>query len=238
MGLTRLAISRPVAIIMLISAFVVMGFLSYLKMPAELNPQVDFPRITITTTFAGTNPNNMETLITKPIEDSISGVSGIKQITSTSEDGVSVVSVEFFFGTDLNQADADVIQKVDAIRKLLPIASDAPSVLKADTSSQPVMYYAMESDSRTQTELRSLAQNVVQQALEQAPSVGNVTIIGGDVREITVTAYPDRLASLGITTTDLANALNNANLTVASGFIQKGNLYDNVRVLARVLKHR
>src|ERR1700749_1673593 len=109
MGLTRLAIARPVAILMLVGAFIVLGLISYFKLPAELNPQVDFPSVTITTTYAGTNPQEMETLITKPIEDSISGVSGIKQITSSSQQGISVVNVQFFFGTDLNNADADVI---------------------------------------------------------------------------------------------------------------------------------
>ena len=85
MGVTRLAIRRPIAILMFVMAFVVLGLLSYMKLPAELNPNVDFGVISISTTYAGTNPQEMETLITKPIEDSISGVSGLKQISSTSK---------------------------------------------------------------------------------------------------------------------------------------------------------
>ena len=93
MGATRLAINRPIAILMVVAAFLVLGFVSYLRLPAELNPKVDFPVVSVNTTYAGTNPQEMETLITKPIEDSISGVSGLKQIDSTSQSGVSVVTV-------------------------------------------------------------------------------------------------------------------------------------------------
>ena len=84
MGLTRLAISRPVVILMMVSAFLVLGIISYFKLPAELNPKVDFPRVTVRTTYAGTNPQEMETLVTKPIEDAISGVSGVQEIDSYS----------------------------------------------------------------------------------------------------------------------------------------------------------
>ena len=186
MGLTRLAIARPVVILMMVAAFLVLGLVGYSRLPAELNPKVDFPRVTVRTTYAGTNPQEMETLITKPIEDAISGVSGIQQITSHSEQGTSTVSIQFYFGTDLNTATADVIQKVDAIRKLLPTDADSPAVLKADTSGQPVMHIAMQSKTRPQRELQSLATNVVQPALEQATDVGSVNVAQGAQREIRV----------------------------------------------------
>src|ERR1700712_4018002 len=126
MGVTRLAINRPIAILMIVAAFLVLGIVSYLRLPAELNPKVDFPVVSVNTTYAGTNPQEMGTLITKPIEDSISGVSGLKQIDSTSQSGVSIVRCTFYFGTDLDTAAADVRQKVDAVRKRLPINADSP----------------------------------------------------------------------------------------------------------------
>jgi HAE1 family hydrophobic/amphiphilic exporter-1 len=216
---------------MMVAAFIVLGILAYFKLPAELNPKVDFQAITITTTYTGTNPQEMETLITKPIEDAISGVSGIKQITSTSAQGVSVVNIQFYFGSDLDSAAADVIQKIDAIRKILPTDADSPSVLKADTSSQPVIYYSMMSDTRSPRDLRSLATQFVQPLIAQAPSVGNVTIAGGDVREIRVAARPDRLQAYGITISQLATALRNANVNASTGYIQRGDQFFNVRLL-------
>ncbi|MGI4790784.1 MAG: efflux RND transporter permease subunit [Janthinobacterium lividum] len=231
MGLTRLAISRPVVILMMVAAFLVLGIIAYFKLPAELNPQVDFPRVTVRTTYAGTNPQEMETLVTKPIEDAISGVSGVQEIDSYSEQGVSTVSIQFFFGTNLDTADADVIQKVDAIRKSLPTASDSPAVLKADTSGQPVMHIAMQSSKRPERELQSLATNIVQPALEQATDVGTVSIAQGALREIRVSVPASRLAAYGITISQLAQAIGNANVNVASGFIQSGSQYYNVRLI-------
>ena len=231
MGLTRLAIARPVVILMMVAAFLVLGLISYFKLPAELNPQVDFPRVTVRTTYAGTNPQEMETLVTKPIEDAISGVSGVQEIDSYSEQGVSTVSIQFFFGTNLDTADADVIQKVDAIRKNLPTASDSPAVLKADTSGQPVMHIAMQSKRRSERELQSLATNIVQPALEQATDVGTVSIAQGSLREIRVSVPASRLAAYGITISQLAQAIGNANVNVASGFIQSGSSYYNVRLI-------
>jgi HAE1 family hydrophobic/amphiphilic exporter-1 len=231
MTLTKLAIARPVAILMLIGAFVVLGLVGYFNLPAELNPQVDFPTVSIVTTYAGTNPQQMETLITKPLEDSVSGVSGIKQISSTSQQGISTITIQFFFGTNLDTADNDVIQKVDAIRKELPIDSDAPAVQKRDTSSQPVLYVQMLSNARPTSELQSMANNIVLPYLEQAPDVGGVTIYGGTAREIRVSVSQSRLAALGITLSDLATAIGASNVNVPGGFVQKGQEYYNVRVI-------
>src|SRR6476469_6872589 len=110
MGITRLAINRPIAILMLMLALIILGLFSYAKMPVELSPKVDFGFVSVSTSYPGTNPQEMETLITKPIEDSISGVSGLRQISSTSQQGVSTVSCQFFIGTDLNVSAADVRQ--------------------------------------------------------------------------------------------------------------------------------
>jgi HAE1 family hydrophobic/amphiphilic exporter-1 len=230
MGVTRLAINRPIAILMIVAAFLVLGVVSYLRLPAELNPKVDFPVVSINTTYAGTNPQEMETLITKPIEDSISGVSGLKQIDSTSQSGVSVVRCTFYFGTNLDTASAEVRQKVDAVRKKLPINADSPSVAKQDNSSQPIMYIAMKGN-RSPRELRVLADNVVSERLQQAPDVSAVNVFGGDQREIRVAVRSDRLAAYGVTIGQVAQAINNANQNVSAGYIQTSTQYASIRFL-------
>ena len=230
MGVTRLAIRRPIAILMLVLAFVVLGLISYQRLPSELNPKVDFGVITVQTTYPGTNPQEMETLITKPIEDSISGVSGLKQISSTSQQGVSTVSCQFFIGTDLNVSAADVRQKVDAVRQKLPTEANSPVVSKRDTSSQPVMYIAMHGGDSSR-QLRVLADNVVSESLQQAPDVAAVDVFGGDVREIRIAVNRDRLTAYGITISQLANAIHQANTNIAAGYIQTDSVYESIRFL-------
>jgi HAE1 family hydrophobic/amphiphilic exporter-1 len=231
MQLTRLAIARPVAILMIVGAFIVLGIISYAMLPAELNPQVDFPEIDVYTTYTGTSPQEMETLVTKPIEDSISGVSGVQQINSSSQQGVSLVRIQFYFGTNLDSADAEVIQKVDAIRSALPTDAGSPSVLKQDSSSEPVMYLAMESNKESLIDLNRLATNVVQPQLEQATDVSSISVYGGETREILVQVPQDRLAAYGATIHDLSTAVQNANVNEASGFIQKDSQFYDVRLV-------
>jgi len=230
MGVTRLAINRPIAILMIVAAFLVLGLVSYLRLPAELNPKVDFPVVSINTTYAGTNPQEMETLVTKPIEDSISGVSGLKQIDSTSQSGVSVVRCTFFFGTNLDTAAADVRQKVDAVRKRLPINADSPSVAKQDNSSQPIMYIAMKGK-ESPRDLRVLADNIVSERLQQAPDVSAVNVTGGEQREIRVAVRSERLEAYGLTIGQLATIIDNANQNVSAGYIQTSTRYSSIRFL-------
>ena len=232
MGLTRLAINRPIAILMIVAAFVVLGLVSYFKLPAELNPKVDFPVVSVNTTYAGTNPQEMETLITKPIEDSISGVSGLKEISSTSQSGVSVVRCTFFFGTDLDTAAADVRQKVDAVRKRLPTDADSPSVAKQDNASQPILYIAMQGEDPRA--LRVLADNVVSERLQQAPDVSAVNVYGGEQREIRVAVRSDRLAAYGVTIGQIASAISQANQNVSAGYIQTDRQYASIRFLGEL----
>lgn len=230
MGVTRLAINRPIAIIMMVTALLVLGIFSYFKLPAELNPKVDFGVISIVTTYPGTSPQEIETLITKPIEDSISGVSGLKQITSTSQEGVSSIQCQFFIGTDLDTAAADLRQKVDAARRLLPTDADSPSISKRDTAAQPVMYLTMVGGNSSR-QLRVLADNIVVQSLEQAPDVASVSVFGGDQREIQVSVHRDQLAAYGITIAQLATAIQNANRNVSAGYIQTQGQYSSIRFI-------
>ncbi|MGO8671077.1 MAG: efflux RND transporter permease subunit [Capsulimonadaceae bacterium] len=230
MWVTRLAITRPIAILMMVFAFLTLGFISYMRLPAELNPNVDFGVVSVVTTYPGTNPQEMETLITKPIEDSISSVSGLKELDSTSQEGISTIRCQLYIGTNVDAAAADIRDKVDAVRQQLPTAANSPVVNKQDSSSQPVMYLAM-SGNRTSEQLRTLADNVVSERLAQAPDVSSVTVFGGDQREIHVDVLRDRLEAYGITISDLLNSIEASNVNVAAGYIQKNDLYASVRFI-------
>ena len=230
MNMTRLSIRRPIGIIMLVGASLILGMLSYFKLPAELNPSMDFPTVTITTTYPGTNPQEMETLVTKPIEDAISGVTSLKQISSTSQAGTSVITCTFYFGTNLDTASANVRQKVDGVRQQLPSDVNSPSVDKENTSAKPVMTIVM-NGKRSPRELRLLADNVVQERVSQAADVAEVDTYGGDQREIHVAVRRDRLAAYGINVSQLATAIQNADTNVSTGYIQSGPAYYSLRFL-------
>ena len=230
MNMTRLSIRRPIGILMLVGASLLLGLLTYFRLPAELNPPMDFPTVTITTTYTGTNPQEMETLVTKPIEDSISGVTSLKQISSTSQAGTSVITCTFYFGTNLDTAAANVRQKVDAVRQQLPTNVNSPSVNKENTSAKPIMTVVMRGK-RSSKELRLLADNVVQERLSQASDVAEVDTFGGDQREIHIAVRKDRLAAYGINVSQLASGIENADTNVSTGYIQTGAQYYSLRFL-------
>lgn len=232
MNLTKIAITRPVAILMLIMALVVLGLQGYTRMPAELNPKVDFPYVSVFTTYSGAGPSEIETLISKPIEDAVSSVSGVKNITSVSQQGVSSVSIEFYLGTDLDVAATDVREKIDGVRRALPDDADAPTISKADANSAPILYFAIQSNSgRSSRDLRDIADNTIKDYLGQVPGVAAVFVTGGDTREINVALDRNRLDALGLTVSEVASALAAQNLNVPSGNITEGNRYYSVRVI-------
>src|SRR5438105_1827950 len=192
MWLTRLSIQRPVFVIVLISVFLILGLFSRSKMQVEERPRVDIPYITVTTVYPGTGPEEMESLITKPIEDSVSSVNGVRNITSSSQYGISFVQLEFFIGTNSQFAAQEVRQKVDGARKVLPRDVDPPVVDRFDINSQPVLYLGMKGQ-RSIKELRFLADTQIKYRLAQVAGVGQVDVTGGDVREIRVSVDKHRL---------------------------------------------
>ena len=239
MGLTGLAIKRPTAILMLIAALVVMGLQGLTRMPAELNPRVDFPTISVFTTYTGTAPTEMETLITKPIEDAVSSVSGVKNVTSVSQEGVSTVAIEFYLGTNLDVAASDVREKVDGIRRTLPLDADAPTISKQNTSADPIMYIAMRSTAgRSTRDLRDIATNTVKDFLGQVPGVASVIITGGDRREISVALDKNRLDAYGLTISDVSQAIKSQNQNTPSGRVTEGNRDYTVRVIGEFASAR
>lgn len=232
MWLTQVSIKRPVAVLMLIGALIVLGFQGYTRMPAELQPRVEFPYVSVFTTYPGAGPQEVETLISKPVEDAVSSVNGVKNVTSVSQQGVSVVSIEFYLGTDLDVAASDVREKVDGVRRRLPEDADTPTISKANIASEPIMYLAMRSTAgRSSRDLRVIADTTVKDRLGQVPGVAAVFVAGGDQREIQVALDKSRLDAYGLTLTEVAQAIRQQNLNVPSGRVTEGNRDYAVRVI-------
>ena len=233
MNLTRSAINRPIFILMIIMAAFLGGIIAYRSMRVELNPEVSFGTITVVTTYPGASPDDINELITRPVEDSISGVNGIRDITSTSQEGTSVVVVQFEIGIDENVALNDVRSKVDAIVNTLPDDAEKPTVTKQDTSAAPVLYLAFASDKLSSRDLRTLLDDKIVDRFAQIPGVASATVQGGDIREIEVQLRRDRLLQYGLGINDVRNAVAGASLNAPAGKLVDGPTEYTVRVDAQ-----
>ncbi|MBW3623490.1 MAG: efflux RND transporter permease subunit [Armatimonadetes bacterium] len=231
MFLTNLSIKRPIAILMLVAALMVLGWRSMQDMGAELNPSTNIPFVTITTVYPGAGPEEVETLISKPLEDAVASVNGIKSITSINQEGVSNVALEFYLGIDPDVAASDVRQKVDAALGELPRDAESPVIAKLDLNAQPVLTYSLSSEQLNNRELRDLAENVLQYRLAQVRGVGQVNIFGGEVREIQVKVDKDRLKAYGLTIQDVVNAVQSQNLNLPGGRLGEGDRDYSIRTL-------
>jgi HAE1 family hydrophobic/amphiphilic exporter-1 len=230
MWLTRLSLNRPVTITVFMVAVIVLGFYALSKTQVELQPKVDFPVITILTVYPGASPDEVETLVTKPIEDAVAGVERLRQITSVSQYGISQVTLEFYIGTDVGEAYIDVQAKVNAAVGLLPRDAERPVISKLDTQSQPTMYIGM-TGNRPPYELRDLADNLIKDRLSSVPGVAAVTVSGGQKREILVAIDKERLNAYGLSINAVVRALQAANLNLPAGRITEGERDYSVRLL-------
>jgi HAE1 family hydrophobic/amphiphilic exporter-1 len=204
-------------------------------MLTELNPKVDFPFVMILTAYPGASPDEVEQQISKPLEEAVASVPSLKNLTSTSQEGISTVGLEFRVGTDLKQAVADVREKVDAVRGRLPRGIDAPSITKMDTSSEPVLRLGLLSP-RPSRELRTFAKEILKDKFGQVPGVASVLISGGDIREIQVNVNRDRLAAYGIGINTVLAAVASGNLNVPGGSITQQNREYAIRLIGELQK--
>ena len=230
MWLTSVSIRRPIFMIMFVLALVIMGWQSRSKMPVELEPKVDFPFVTVVTAYPGAGPNEIETLISKPLEKAVSSIGNLKNVTSSSQDGISVIGIEFELGTDLNAAAADVRDKVSATKANLPKDIDEPQIVKADIASEPIMTIAL-AGPLSPKEMRVLANEVIQDRLSKVGGVAGVNISGGEEREISVAIDKDRLQAYGVGINEVVDTINGANLNVPAGTIKENTRDYSVRTV-------
>lgn len=216
MSLTRTSVLRPIGTGMLYLAIVVLGMASLQRLAVDLMPSVDFPRISIITRYPGVGPEEMETLITRPVERSVSTIEGIETIESVSGEGVSRVNLQFGWGTDLDVAVNDTRAYIDRLASQLPDDAERPVVHKFDISAFPIAWVGVSgsSDSRR---LRYLAEETISRRLERVPGIAAVNVRGGQVREVRVELDADSLVALDVSARDVSAALARDNRNVSAG---------------------
>jgi hydrophobic/amphiphilic exporter-1 (mainly G- bacteria), HAE1 family len=226
------SIRNPVPSILLFVVLVVLGWVSFLNLPITRFPNIDVPVISVVITESGAAPAELETQVTKLVEDSVAGIAGIDDIQSTVTDGQSVTSAIFRLEVDTDQALNDVKDAVAEIRADLPRTIDEPIISRVNVENQSIVTYAASAPGMTPEELSWLVDDAVIRELQGLPGVGQVDRMGGVTREIHVELDPDRLLSLGITATEVNAQLRATNVNLPGGRGDFGGQEQTIRTLA------
>ena len=234
MFLSDLSIKRPVLATMLVVSLVVLGLFSYRRLSVDLWPDVDFPFLIVQTSYAGASPEAVERDVTKKIEESVNTVEGVKKIQSTSTEGFSTIMIEFKLGTPIQDAQADVRAKIDALRAQMPKDVEAPVIGRFDPEEQPIITLSVRGEGWALRDLTRLADEVVTRRIQNVSGVGNVSVVGGLKREIHVLLEPARLEALGISPDVVVAALERETGDVPAGRLEQSANENLVRVAGRI----
>ena len=216
MWISNTSIKRPVFATMVILSFMVLGIVSMSRLGVDLFPSVNFPFITVTVPYPGAAPEEVETLVTRPIEDAVAGINGVKRIESHSRESFAQVGIELRLEVDAQQAAAEVREKVAAIRDSLPRQIEDPTIQRFDVAALPVMVFAVGSSAPSDVTRRTV-EDKLKPLIEQIDGVAAVQVNGGEVREIQVNLDPGRLEALGLPVSVVADKLSFDNLDMPAG---------------------
>jgi hydrophobe/amphiphile efflux-1 (HAE1) family protein len=220
MSLASISIKRPVLAIVMSLIILLFGAISFQFLGVREYPAIDPPIISVRTNYAGANAEVVESQITEPLEKAINGIAGVRNISSSSNQGVSNITVEFNLDADLEAAANDVRDKVSGAARSLPQDIDSPPVVtKSDANSDAIISLTIESDTRNQLELSDYAENIIAQNLQTIPGVSSTYIMGQKRYAMRMWMDPAKLGAYGLTPLDVTNALNKESIELPSGKI-------------------
>lgn len=241
MWFTRISIGNPVLATMMMLAFVVLGLFSYQRLRVDQFPDITFPVVVIQTTYPGASPENVESDVTRKIEESVNTINGINSLTSHSYEGLSVVIVEFDLTVDPAQGAQDVREKVAQVKSAFRKEVDEPMITRYDPADQPIFSISVTNDAavaggrlRTLRELTTISDQVIKKRLENVRGVGSVTLVGGVRRQINIYVKPDQMEALGIGVDQVINAVKAENQELPTGAIRTADTEKVVQVQGRV----
>lgn len=232
MWLTNLAVRRRVTMLMIVGALMILGLNRMRHMPLEFFPQVDFPVVTVSTVYPGAGPDEIEQRVTKPIEDAVAVLNGVDEITSTSQESISVVAIQFDLEVDVDVAAADVRDAVALAQAQFPEDVQDPIVRKLDIAAMPVISLGV-SGTRSPKNLLTFVEERIKPRLGQVSGVSLVTVSGGEVREIRVEAHREKLEAVGLSITQLAQLVAGENIDVPAGQLKQGSRSFSVRAVGQ-----
>jgi len=229
---TKLAVKRKVTILMAVLAVVLLGSVAYSRLPLDLLPEMNFPGAVVITSYDGAAPTEVESIVTRPLEEALGTVSNVRRISSHTTEGSSVVVAEFQWGTEMDFATLDMREKIDLIAPYFPEGVGKPMVIKFDPSLMPIMFISM-TGGDSEVELRSLADSIVKPRLERIEGVASIDIIGGAWQEVAITVDQQKRVSRGIPWWQIIGALRGIDLNLPGGRVTEGDLEYLVRSIGR-----
>lgn len=215
------AVRRPITTIMIFVALLVMGVYSLNKLPVDFYPDIDFPAISVITTYTGANAADIETNVTRIIEDQLNSVGNLKDISSTSRDNMSIVVCEFEWGTNLDEASNEMRDAISFAEQFLPEEVDKPALFKFSSSAMPILFYGVTADESFPAIAKILDEKVVN-PLNRIDGVGSVGLMGAPGREIQVDIDPRKMESYNLTVEMIAGVINSENLNLPAGNLEMG----------------
>lgn len=233
MKLSEISIKRPVFATMMIGALLVIGWFSYMGLSVNMFPDVDFPLVVVQTAYPGASAETIETEVSKKIEEVVNEISGIKNLTSNSIEGVSLVIVEFELDEDGALAAQDVREKIAGIINELPEDIEDPVVTQFEIGGEPIMSLILAGE-RPLKEITDIAEDKIKTRLETINGIGSVELVGGFEREIQVGLNPETMESLQLTITDVQNAISAANMEIPGGRVDEASQEFLVRIKGRL----
>ncbi|MBI3948047.1 MAG: efflux RND transporter permease subunit [Armatimonadetes bacterium] len=232
MNIARFAVSRPVAVSMLIAALVTLGAICLTRLPVDLLPSISFPTISVVTQWPNVAPQEIEAQVTRPVERAVASVNNVYEVSSSTWEGTSQVRVRFTWGTDIGQAAVDVLQQVERASRAFPTdpTLQNPTVFKFDPSQMPILTLGVSGEDDP-VKLRTLMDNHVAPLLESADGVASVSVAGGLQRALMVEVDPERLRARSLALADVSRRLVQENLNLPAGIARESDTEYTVRSL-------
>jgi HAE1 family hydrophobic/amphiphilic exporter-1 len=221
--LAKTVVSRPTTFLIIFILFVGLGIFAMINLPIDLYPEINPPYLVVYTSYAGAGPEEVERSVTRTMEATLSGVSGLEKITSSSSKGSSMVVMQFTYGTDLIDATNSVRDVLERIRNYMPTDADSPMIFRFDPAMIPIMGL-MITGKRTPEELREIAEDTLIPRIEQIPGVATASVNGGREKIIRIEIPQNRLEAYGLTVTQIQQMLAIQNMQVSAGTITEGGL--------------
>ena len=229
MSIYKSAINSPITTALVFVAVMILGVFSYMRLPIDQFPEMEPPYISVMTTYAGANSSEIETNVSKLLENSLNSVEGLKEIMSTSKDNLSLVTLEFEWGYDLDEAVNDIRSSIDMVYDRLPDGVSRPLIFKFNTSSMPIMQYAITAD-ESYPGLEKILDDQLINVLNRIDGIGNLSLGGAPKRYVYIDLDPQKLDAYGLSVEQVGNAVSANNLNLASGSVKMGKEQYQLRV--------
>lgn len=229
MSIYKTAVNKPISTFMIFTVVIVMGLYSLSRIPVDLYPEIDPPFLSVMTTYAGANAADIETNITKKMEDALNRVDKVKEVTSTSSDNLSVITIEFSWGANLDEATNEVRDVLDRLYGQLPDGADRPIIFKFNTNMVPIVFYAVTAK-ESYPGIEKLLEEKIINPLNRIDGVGSVSMMGAPKRIVYVDADPKRLDAYNLTIEQIGNIIAAENLNMPSGNVKMGEMDYQLRI--------